>query len=180
MKNQAKINKNQNEKEVNTFICQATGEIVDNKEKAIEAIENMNKQNEKNNAVKQALKREYGLLPEKVLIYQRGVYYMKLYKPSFEILLEMSVNARALFTTLVCLTDKDDNSILYKNKYISNTDLIEISKMSRNVLRIAMDELEYYGIIVTEGGTRNRKIYINPKVLEDTATDTNIHKKFDK
>jgi hypothetical protein len=170
--------KQKSKREKREWLDETTGELLQTKEQAQNLIDEINLQNQKNNAIKKALREDFELSDEKVLVYQRGKYYVKLYKISFETLLLLSTNAKALFTTMVCLSDKDDNSVCYENKHITNTELIEISKMSRNVLRLAVEELEYYGIIVVEGGNRNRKIYLNPLLVEDTATDSNIHKKF--
>lgn len=160
------------------LICHVSGIMIEDTKTAKESLECLDAEIEKHKALKKAIKEDYDLA-EKKFIYQRGKFYNKVYKEQGKLIMKLSVNGRSLFITLVCHMDMIDNSIRINNKYISSKELITISNMSKNVLQSTLKELEQLNIIHIEGGNRNRKIYLNPKVAEDNATEQSIHKKFE-
>ena len=164
-------------KQKRDLACPVTGLVVEDKDSAIEAIGYIDQEIEKHKATKKAIKEDYDITTVKY-IYQRGRYYNKIYKDTKKDILKLSVNARSLFMTFICVIDKDDNSIRVNNKHASQEDLISLTGMSRRVLQDSLHELSEAYMIKLEGGNRNRKIFVNPKMVEDTATDVNIHNKF--
>lgn len=169
---------NQKSKTKRITTCPITALHIENEETAVESIEYMDAEIERLKAAKKAIKEDYDLAGKK-FIYQRGKFYNKIYKQHTQLIMNLSVNGRSLFVTLVCHMDMIDNSVRLNNKYISSKELISISSMSKNVLKTTLKELEQSNIIHIEGGNRNRKIYINPKVAEDNATEQFIHQKFE-
>ena len=80
--------------------------------------------------------------------------------------------------TLICLADRMDNSIRIDEGHISNKQLIELSGLSRDILQKSLKELVQNKFVAIQGTNRNRMLYMNPIIAEDTATESWVHDLF--
>ena len=160
------------------IVSRLTAEIIDSKEVAISAINDID--NEINNlkAQKKAIKKEYKL-DTKEMRTQRRFFY-KLYKNDYEkIFKDMPPQTLKVLMFFIYNMNHRDNSVVINGVYPSQAVLVEKSGVGDTMYRRAVKTLTEMNIIRSERKGKFNKIYINPLLCEDSMTERELWYKFE-
>jgi DNA-binding MarR family transcriptional regulator len=118
-------------------------------------------------------------LDDEELIFQKDRFFFKFYKKFYnEYIYDLSPHTVKVLLFLIDNLHHKDNSVVINGKFPSQDEMVEKSGVAIKSFKKAISELVDKNIIVSERHRHIRKIYLNPRIIEDDKTEKLVHRKF--